>query len=154
MHLTSLLLSSPLLSSPLSYFLFSSPFFPSCLFLFPLFSSSLFLFSPLCSPGRTSGSFDNEIIMMNHVYKERFPKVSHPQVSGTLIMQLDISTQLSIATSNNSNNNKKVCVKQKKHGSHTALCMSICLCVCRWNDCFRMSVCFSAVCVNLAVCGL
>ncbi|XP_042560363.1 microtubule-associated serine/threonine-protein kinase 3-like [Clupea harengus] len=26
------------------------------------------------SPGRTSGSFDNEIIMMNHVYKERFPK--------------------------------------------------------------------------------
>ncbi|KAI1883070.1 hypothetical protein AGOR_G00241460 [Albula goreensis] len=27
------------------------------------------------SPGRTSGSFDNEIVMMNHVYKERFPKV-------------------------------------------------------------------------------
>ncbi|KAG9343262.1 hypothetical protein JZ751_014243 [Albula glossodonta] len=26
------------------------------------------------SPGRTSGSFDNEIVMMNHVYKERFPK--------------------------------------------------------------------------------
>nr|XP_015220791.1 PREDICTED: microtubule-associated serine/threonine-protein kinase 3 [Lepisosteus oculatus] len=28
------------------------------------------------SPGRTSGSFDNEIIMMNHVYKERFPKAT------------------------------------------------------------------------------
>uniref|UniRef100_A0A8C9UNM8 non-specific serine/threonine protein kinase n=1 Tax=Spermophilus dauricus TaxID=99837 RepID=A0A8C9UNM8_SPEDA len=28
------------------------------------------------SPGRTSGTFDNEIVMMNHVYRERFPKVS------------------------------------------------------------------------------
>uniref|UniRef100_A0A7M4FFE6 non-specific serine/threonine protein kinase n=1 Tax=Crocodylus porosus TaxID=8502 RepID=A0A7M4FFE6_CROPO len=28
------------------------------------------------SPGRTSGTFDNEIIMMNHVYKERFPKAT------------------------------------------------------------------------------
>ncbi|XP_041967712.1 microtubule-associated serine/threonine-protein kinase 3 isoform X7 [Alosa sapidissima] len=28
------------------------------------------------SPGRASGSFDNEIIMMNHVYKERFPKAT------------------------------------------------------------------------------
>ncbi|XP_035269772.1 microtubule-associated serine/threonine-protein kinase 3-like isoform X10 [Anguilla anguilla] len=28
------------------------------------------------SPGRTSGSFDNEIVMMNHVYKERFPKAT------------------------------------------------------------------------------
>ncbi|XP_062411556.1 microtubule-associated serine/threonine-protein kinase 3 isoform X2 [Sardina pilchardus] len=28
------------------------------------------------SPGRSSGSFDNEIIMMNHVYKERFPKAT------------------------------------------------------------------------------
>lgn len=27
------------------------------------------------SPGRTTGTFDNEIIMMNHVYRERFPKV-------------------------------------------------------------------------------
>ncbi|ELR57466.1 Microtubule-associated serine/threonine-protein kinase 2, partial [Bos mutus] len=27
------------------------------------------------SPGRSPVSFDNEIIMMNHVYKERFPKV-------------------------------------------------------------------------------
>ncbi|XP_045409627.1 microtubule-associated serine/threonine-protein kinase 3 isoform X3 [Lemur catta] len=27
------------------------------------------------SPGRTSGTFDNEIVMMNHVYRERFPKV-------------------------------------------------------------------------------
>ncbi|XP_077633137.1 microtubule-associated serine/threonine-protein kinase 3 [Crocuta crocuta] len=26
------------------------------------------------SPGRTSGNFDNEIVMMNHVYRERFPK--------------------------------------------------------------------------------
>uniref|UniRef100_A0A8D2M8H7 non-specific serine/threonine protein kinase n=1 Tax=Zonotrichia albicollis TaxID=44394 RepID=A0A8D2M8H7_ZONAL len=31
-------------------------------------------FSSLCSPGRTSGTFDNEVVMMNHVYKERFPK--------------------------------------------------------------------------------
>ncbi|XP_062306324.1 microtubule-associated serine/threonine-protein kinase 3-like isoform X2 [Osmerus eperlanus] len=28
------------------------------------------------SPGRTNGSFDNEIVMMNHVYKERFPKAT------------------------------------------------------------------------------
>ncbi|XP_067168803.1 microtubule-associated serine/threonine-protein kinase 3 isoform X1 [Apteryx mantelli] len=28
------------------------------------------------SPGRTSGTFDNEIVMMNHVYKERFPKAT------------------------------------------------------------------------------
>ncbi|XP_075467186.1 microtubule-associated serine/threonine-protein kinase 3 isoform X3 [Ascaphus truei] len=30
----------------------------------------------LSSPGRASGNFDNEIIMMNHVYKERFPKAT------------------------------------------------------------------------------
>ncbi|KAG7263270.1 hypothetical protein CRUP_011263 [Coryphaenoides rupestris] len=29
-----------------------------------------------CSPGRTCGTFDNEIVMMNHVYKERFPKAT------------------------------------------------------------------------------
>lgn len=29
------------------------------------------------SPGRTSGTFDNEIVMMNHVYRERFPKVCY-----------------------------------------------------------------------------
>lgn len=34
------------------------------------------LSSSCCSPGRTSGSFDSETVMMNHVYKERFPKVS------------------------------------------------------------------------------
>ncbi|KAM3938811.1 microtubule-associated serine/threonine-protein kinase 3 isoform 14-T14 [Leptodactylus fuscus] len=28
------------------------------------------------SPGRASANFDNEIIMMNHVYKERFPKAT------------------------------------------------------------------------------
>ncbi|XP_074834267.1 microtubule-associated serine/threonine-protein kinase 3 isoform X2 [Carettochelys insculpta] len=28
------------------------------------------------SPGRTGGMFDNEIVMMNHVYKERFPKAT------------------------------------------------------------------------------
>ncbi|XP_010895798.2 microtubule-associated serine/threonine-protein kinase 3 isoform X2 [Esox lucius] len=28
------------------------------------------------SPGRTMGSFDNEIVMMNHVYRERFPKAT------------------------------------------------------------------------------
>uniref|UniRef100_A0A8C2NLW9 non-specific serine/threonine protein kinase n=1 Tax=Capra hircus TaxID=9925 RepID=A0A8C2NLW9_CAPHI len=27
------------------------------------------------SPGRTTGTFDNEIVMMNHVYRERFPKM-------------------------------------------------------------------------------
>lgn len=27
------------------------------------------------SPGRSPISFDHEIVMMNHVYKERFPKV-------------------------------------------------------------------------------
>lgn len=29
----------------------------------------------LRSPGRSPSSYDNEIVMMNHVYKERFPKV-------------------------------------------------------------------------------
>lgn len=29
-----------------------------------------------CSPGRSPSCYDNEIVMMNHVYKERFPKVS------------------------------------------------------------------------------
>uniref|UniRef100_A0A8C3MPB6 non-specific serine/threonine protein kinase n=1 Tax=Geospiza parvula TaxID=87175 RepID=A0A8C3MPB6_GEOPR len=33
-------------------------------------------FSSPCSPGRTSGTFDNEVVMMNHVYKERFPKAT------------------------------------------------------------------------------
>ncbi|XP_038632828.1 microtubule-associated serine/threonine-protein kinase 3-like isoform X2 [Scyliorhinus canicula] len=28
------------------------------------------------SPGRSSASFDNEIVMMNHVYRERFPKAT------------------------------------------------------------------------------
>lgn len=28
------------------------------------------------SPGRSPSCYDNEIVMMNHVYKERFPKVS------------------------------------------------------------------------------
>uniref|UniRef100_A0A8D0L6L6 non-specific serine/threonine protein kinase n=1 Tax=Sphenodon punctatus TaxID=8508 RepID=A0A8D0L6L6_SPHPU len=28
------------------------------------------------SPGRTSGTFDNDTVMMNHVYKERFPKAT------------------------------------------------------------------------------
>ncbi|XP_060641728.2 microtubule-associated serine/threonine-protein kinase 3 isoform X3 [Anolis sagrei] len=28
------------------------------------------------SPGRTTGTFDNEVVMMNHVYKERFPKAT------------------------------------------------------------------------------
>lgn len=31
-----------------------------------------------CSPGRSPSSYDNEIVMMNHVYKERFPKVRAP----------------------------------------------------------------------------
>lgn len=31
-----------------------------------------------CSPGRSPSSYDNEIVMMNHVYKERFPKVKQP----------------------------------------------------------------------------
>ncbi|MEQ2207491.1 Microtubule-associated serine/threonine-protein kinase 3, partial [Xenoophorus captivus] len=28
------------------------------------------------SPGRSTVSFDNEIVMMNHVYKERFPRAT------------------------------------------------------------------------------
>lgn len=32
------------------------------------------------SPGRSSSCYDNEIVMMNHVYKERFPKVRHPHI--------------------------------------------------------------------------
>uniref|UniRef100_A0A8C4SKY5 non-specific serine/threonine protein kinase n=1 Tax=Erpetoichthys calabaricus TaxID=27687 RepID=A0A8C4SKY5_ERPCA len=39
-------------------------------------SSSVRPRSRSLSPGRTSGSFDNEIVMMNHVYKERFPKAT------------------------------------------------------------------------------
>ncbi|KAK2499789.1 hypothetical protein MC885_004824, partial [Smutsia gigantea] len=35
------------------------------------------------SPGRTTGNFDNEIIMMNHVYRERFPKAT-AQMEGRL----------------------------------------------------------------------
>uniref|UniRef100_A0A3B4AYT4 non-specific serine/threonine protein kinase n=1 Tax=Periophthalmus magnuspinnatus TaxID=409849 RepID=A0A3B4AYT4_9GOBI len=36
------------------------------------------------SPGRTCGSFDNEIVMMNHVYRERFPKAT-AQMEGRLV---------------------------------------------------------------------
>uniref|UniRef100_A0A8C2Z612 non-specific serine/threonine protein kinase n=1 Tax=Cyclopterus lumpus TaxID=8103 RepID=A0A8C2Z612_CYCLU len=36
------------------------------------------------SPGRTCGIFDNEIVMMNHVYKERFPKAT-AQMEGRLL---------------------------------------------------------------------
>ncbi|KAJ0059047.1 hypothetical protein NL108_007306, partial [Boleophthalmus pectinirostris] len=36
------------------------------------------------SPGRTCGSFDNEIVMMNHVYRERFPKAT-AQMEGRLL---------------------------------------------------------------------
>uniref|UniRef100_A0A673N0G2 non-specific serine/threonine protein kinase n=1 Tax=Sinocyclocheilus rhinocerous TaxID=307959 RepID=A0A673N0G2_9TELE len=36
------------------------------------------------SPKRTCGSFDNEIVMMNHVYKERFPKAT-AQMEGRLL---------------------------------------------------------------------
>lgn len=37
---------------------------------------SVFLCFTPSSPGRSSSSCDNEIVMMNHVYKERFPKVN------------------------------------------------------------------------------
>lgn len=33
------------------------------------------------SPGRSPSCYDNEIVMMNHVYKERFPKVSIIQIN-------------------------------------------------------------------------
>ncbi|KAM9323068.1 microtubule-associated serine/threonine-protein kinase 3 [Pholidichthys leucotaenia] len=36
------------------------------------------------SPGRTCGVFDNEVVMMNHVYKERFPKAT-AQMEGRLV---------------------------------------------------------------------
>lgn len=35
------------------------------------------------SPGRATGSVDNEIVMMNHVYRERFPKAT-AQMEGRL----------------------------------------------------------------------
>lgn len=38
------------------------------------FYSEFFFFS-FFSPGRSPSCYDHEIIMMNHVYKERFPKV-------------------------------------------------------------------------------
>ncbi|XP_073731820.1 microtubule-associated serine/threonine-protein kinase 3 isoform X2 [Misgurnus anguillicaudatus] len=40
------------------------------------------------SPGRTCGSFDNEIVMMNHVYKERFPKAT-AQMEGRLLAVIE-----------------------------------------------------------------
>ncbi|XP_061775787.1 microtubule-associated serine/threonine-protein kinase 3 isoform X2 [Nerophis ophidion] len=46
------------------------------------------------SPGRTCGTFDNEIVMMNHVYKERFPKAT-AQMEGRL---LDIIEECSPGT--------------------------------------------------------
>ncbi|KAF3858464.1 hypothetical protein F7725_011665 [Dissostichus mawsoni] len=46
------------------------------------------------SPGRTCGTFDNEIVMMNHVYKERFPKAT-AQMEGRL---LDIIAEVSLDT--------------------------------------------------------
>uniref|UniRef100_A0A3B3CGQ2 non-specific serine/threonine protein kinase n=1 Tax=Oryzias melastigma TaxID=30732 RepID=A0A3B3CGQ2_ORYME len=36
------------------------------------------------SPGRSCGTLDNEVIMMNHVYKERFPKAT-AQMEGRLL---------------------------------------------------------------------
>ncbi|KFW63222.1 Microtubule-associated serine/threonine-protein kinase 3, partial [Pygoscelis adeliae] len=36
------------------------------------------------SPGRTSGTFDNEVVMMNHVYKERFPKATAHRLQDTI----------------------------------------------------------------------
>lgn len=39
--------------------------------------TNVFLSNLCFSPGRSPSCFDNEIIMMNHVYKERFPKVCH-----------------------------------------------------------------------------
>uniref|UniRef100_A0A674DXX6 non-specific serine/threonine protein kinase n=1 Tax=Salmo trutta TaxID=8032 RepID=A0A674DXX6_SALTR len=47
-------------------------------------SSLVRLRSRSLSPGRTCGSFDNEIVMMNHVYKERFPKAT-AQMEGRLL---------------------------------------------------------------------
>lgn len=44
--------------------------------------------SSLCSPGRTSGTFDNEVVMMNHVYKERFPKVTTAAGGMSVVMPL------------------------------------------------------------------
>lgn len=49
----------------------------------------MFLCFTPSSPGRSSSSYDNEIVMMNHVYKERFPKVNH-----TLTKQLQDEHQI------------------------------------------------------------
>lgn len=52
-----------------------------------IFSASAVYYSPayvcisLYSPGRSPSCYDNEIVMMNHVYKERFPKVRLTQTS-------------------------------------------------------------------------
>lgn len=39
--------------------------------------STYFCFCIFFSPGRSPILFDHEIVMMNHVYKERFPKVRY-----------------------------------------------------------------------------
>lgn len=58
------------------------PPWESCTRLCALWNSNVFTsnsitrhLSSSCSPGRSNTSFDNEVVMMNHVYKERFPKV-------------------------------------------------------------------------------
>ena len=54
----------------------------------PLISVCLCAFSP----GRSPISFDHEVVMMNHVYKERFPKV--PTDQDKLFIHLFIMTYL------------------------------------------------------------
>ena len=43
------------------------------------------------SPGRSSSCYDNEIVMMNHVYKERFPKVRHTYIHTKLLHDKTLS---------------------------------------------------------------
>lgn len=49
------------------------------------------------SPGRSPVSFDHEIMMMNHVYKERFPKVGPTKHQTLVISYLELYVQVDVA---------------------------------------------------------
>lgn len=68
------------------FVLFSQSYIQWCGQIQLFFAAVSFIFSETCaffccfSPGRSPISFDHEIVMMNHVYKERFPKVSNVEL--------------------------------------------------------------------------
>lgn len=61
------------------------PVYAKITYLSSFFCFILILSFSLDSPGRSPSCYDNEIVMMNHVYKERFPKVSKTQTHTRLI---------------------------------------------------------------------